>query len=142
MHATGAHHMNVAVDVNIMGKALIRSFENWTSKAGHSSRWKKVPNETRQVVVDALCEIEILKPGCYDSWWALNHNRYIRQPGVRQIELRIVHTLMYYFLTAFARGELDRGALSKPSAIEGGQTETIPRSERNKSSRGKNSKRR
>lgn len=103
----------LAVSIDGIGQAVIRSFEKWgKNHSRYSKLYRSLTDEILEVAHTALPELQNprykLKPGGWEVWWAENHNRFIRRKGVRQRELLHLHELMYHFLTAFARGELER----------------------------------
>ena len=82
-----------------------KSFNRWASKSVYRKLIKKLSRAALKVAYTALVEMDTIKPGTYDTWWATHHNRFIRK--VTQRELILIHECMYHYLTAFARGELN-----------------------------------
>lgn len=97
--------------------SIVRTaFIHWAKNHKKYSRlYKKIGKEVLTVGFIALKEMYPLKPGTYEVWWAKEHNRFIRKKGVTQKELSLLNEIMYYFLTAYCRGELNNGTDTKKS---------------------------
>lgn len=92
---------------NVIAIALFESFKEWGSKDPQYKKLYKKLNETSfDIVTSAFDELEIHKPGQYDFWWANQHMRWIKK--ISNEQTRLVHELMYQFLTRYARGQLEK----------------------------------
>lgn len=84
---------------------LRAGFHSWArADKKFAALYKKTPAKTFQIVDAALTEMSIFKPGPFVTWWAVNHNRFIKQH--KQRDIMLVHELMYHYLTAIARGRI------------------------------------
>lgn len=109
---------DTAVEMSGMTQALMRAFQTWAKPHPKYARFVVAFSDPmRDILCDAFSELQDdryrLKPAGWEVWWATHHNRYIRRTGVTQKELLRVHEVMYHFLTAFARGELEKQSDSK-----------------------------
>ena len=103
--ATTAESLGVSTMLRI-------SLENWAkNSAGYSLLFKTLSKDVLNIANDAFNEMHKIAPGVYDFWWAKNHVRYINH--CKQRELLLLHEIMYKFLTAFARGELNEPVTSQ-----------------------------
>jgi len=101
----GSEMVQQAVAHETIARGLMLSFTNWASKDLKYKRVFSAIDKTpaMDIVQCGLSEIDALKPGYFDLWWAKNHMRFQK---VRQVDARKVHELMYVFLTKLARKEL------------------------------------
>lgn len=84
------------------------SLESWgRSHKKYSPIYKILPKEILEIGFKALDEMKVLKPASWEMWWAMEHNRFIRNKKVRQTELLLLHEIMYHFLTDFVYGRLE-----------------------------------
>lgn len=90
---------------SMTGRVLIQSFKNWGSKdPKYKKLYKKLCDGAFAVITEAFTEIQVHKPGTWDMWWAEEHMRF---KGIVKAEtMRLVHELLYVFLTKYSRGEL------------------------------------
>lgn len=103
----------LTLELSGMTQALYRAFQTWGK---HSPKYSKLitafPVCITDIIQEALSELQDtrykLKPGGWEVWWATHHNRFVRRPGVTQKEMLRMHEVMYHFLTALARNELDK----------------------------------
>lgn len=87
--------------------ALKLALEKWAkNNPTYAALYKTLTKDALAVAYAGLEEIQAVKPGAYEMWWATQHNRFIS--NVKQRELILVHEIMYHFLSAFARNELQR----------------------------------
>jgi hypothetical protein len=98
---------NLALNLQGLTAAIKRSFLKWLASSRYAQVYADLSDEVKEIIDVALSEVQPLKPGQYDLWWACNHNRWIRNPGVMQQELQRMHELLFPFLLAFSRGELN-----------------------------------
>ncbi len=95
-----------AADSVAMPLVLKTALENWAkNSAEYSTLFKSLSKDVVRIAEDAFKEMPRVKPSEYDFWWAKNHNRYINH--CKQRELLLLYEIMYNFLTAFARGQLE-----------------------------------
>lgn len=100
--------MTAAIDMSGLSTALKVSLDNWAKhEPKYAALYKTLSKEVLSVAHAGLEEMRDVKPGGWESWWALNHDRFIRKPGVLQRELLLLHEIMYHFLTRLSRGTLD-----------------------------------
>jgi hypothetical protein len=78
------------------------------NRTKYRALFEVLPVEIRRIFFEAFCEMESLKPGIYDLWWVVNHNRYIRD--FKQRDLILVHEIMYFFLSNYCDGTLKKMA--------------------------------
>lgn len=87
---------------------LRASFDSWGKHhSKFSGMYKSLDKNILIIGHTGLQEMEVPKPGSWEVWWALNHNRFIREKGVRQRDLITLHELMYNYLTDLSRGKLE-----------------------------------
>jgi hypothetical protein len=88
---------------------LLASLEAWAKKSpAYRDLYKTMSKKIVHIAKDGLSELTSVTPMSWQIWWSKEHNRFIRQPGVTQRELLVLHEIMHQFLTAYARGELGR----------------------------------
>jgi hypothetical protein len=98
----------IEVNFNAISNALKISLDNWgKSSARYAPLYKTLPRDVLAIGHAGLEEMTPVKPGGWEVWWAKNHNRFIRASGVKQRDLILLHEIMYHFLTAFSRGQLN-----------------------------------
>lgn len=92
-------------DLEGVSNALRAGFHAWArSNKKFLPLYLKTPAKTFQIVDAALTEMSAFRPGPFVTWWAINHNRFIKQH--KQRDILAVHELMYHYLTAIARGRI------------------------------------
>ncbi len=92
---------------NVIAIALFESFKTWGSKdPQYKKLYRKLKDESFDIITSAFDELDIYKPGQYDYWWTNQHMRWIKT--VSNEQTRLVHELMYQFLTRYARGQLEK----------------------------------
>jgi hypothetical protein len=106
----------LALNLQGVSAAIKRSFLQWVSKSKYAQWYADFSEDIKEIIDCAITEVQPLKPGAYDMWWACNHNRWIRKPGVKQAELQRMHEMLFPFLLAFARGSLNKEESESPSA--------------------------
>jgi hypothetical protein len=95
------------INIDKMPYELLKeSFLSWSKKGKYVNVYKNISKETKEIGLIALKELKLKKPGEYWTWWAINHNRFIRLH--QQRELSRLHEVMHYFLTDLARGDLGK----------------------------------
>lgn len=88
----------------LLSRALFESFKTWGARDKvYRKLYRKLEKDTFLIVSDSIKEMTLYKPGQYSFWWDNNHMRY---QNIKNMQTRLVHELMYHFLTKFARGEL------------------------------------
>jgi hypothetical protein len=92
----------------IIANTMILALERWANRTKYRALFEVLPVEIRRIFFEAFCEMESLKPGIYDLWWVVNHNRYIRD--FKQRDLILVHEIMYFFLSNYCDGTLKKMA--------------------------------
>ena len=115
-----------ALDLSGLQAALKRAFILWAKgEPRYAPLFRRITPDTLQVAFDALDEMQVAKPGYFEVWWATNHNRYVRRPGVTQRQLSLLHEVFFAFLSRLARGELtpDDGAETDVEKVEGNADE-------------------
>lgn len=110
------------------GNLLKLTLETWASNSkSYKDLFKTLSKEALTVTTAAFNEMGRIAPGTYDFWWAREHVRFISV--VKQRELLLLHEIMYNFLTAFARGELNESqgkrAKTKPAAAPDTKAGTV-----------------
>ena len=109
---------------NVIARALFESFKSWGSKdPTYKKLYNKLNMETFKIITDAFEELDIYKPGMYDFWWTNEHMRYIKT--IPNEQCRLVHELMYQFLTRYCRGQLNAKTISKKEESRAYQTRAI-----------------
>lgn len=97
----------IALDLQGLHTALKRSFVDWSSKhPKYGALWKKINENTVQIAFDAIEEMKAHKPGYFEVWWAVNHNRYIRRKEMTQKQLILLHEVFHAYLAWLARSKL------------------------------------
>jgi hypothetical protein len=98
---------------SVMATAMMEGFKMWGSKdPKYKPVFKKLGSECFEVIGDVFSELDVYKPGIYEMWWANNHMRYRKK--VSNEQARLVHELMYHFLSKYVRGELnEKGSRSR-----------------------------
>lgn len=99
--------MNLALDLQGLSSVLEISLDKWAKHSRYKKQWEKMPATTKNIPGHAFKEMPGIDPAWWDRWWAQQHNRFIRLPDVKQTNLADLHQIMYYFLTDFARGDLE-----------------------------------
>ena len=89
---------------NLLGDVMRGSFEQWGKTGRLKAQYKKMGQEACDVVAVALDELEAYKPGLFQTWWISEHIRF-SLTGVQQ---RLMHELVYGFLTDYCHGRLAR----------------------------------
>jgi len=85
--------------------ALKAALQRWCKASKvYAPRYRALSPEAIMVMHAGLEEIQVLKPGMWDWWWANHHMRFNLK--VTQRELLIVHEIMYHFLTDLARDRI------------------------------------
>ena len=83
---------------------MFESFKNWGSKdEKYKYLYKKMHEKCFDVVRSCFSEINQYKPGTYELWWAQEHMRF---KNVSDENMRVLHELMYEYLTRYSRGTL------------------------------------
>lgn len=96
-----------SVDFNGISNALKVSLDNWgKASPKYAGLYKTLSHDVLMIGHAALEEMTLVKPGGFEVWWAMQHNRFIRNKGIKQREVLLLHEIMYHFLTAFSRGQL------------------------------------
>jgi hypothetical protein len=110
--------MTAVMESVAMPIVLKTALENWAkNNTQYSALFKSLSKDVLKIVDDAFKEMPRVKPGEYDYWWARNHVRYTKQ--CKQRELLLLYEIMYHFLTAFSRGQLESsGTRNKKSKAE------------------------
>ena len=89
----------------MVARILKESFVNWgQNDPVYKNLFNQLNDEAFLIVADAFEELNDHKPGTYEFWWANEHMRYKGQ--ISNEQMRLVHELMYIFLTKYARGSL------------------------------------
>lgn len=102
--------------------AVKLSFENWVKNhKAYAALYKTLPDYVTKIAFDAIESMEPLRPETYQFWWAGNHDAYIRT-GAKQRELLLINEIFYYFMCAYARGELKRN--HEPTGTTTGKEKT------------------
>lgn len=89
---------------DLITRTMFESFKNWGSKdEKYRKYYKKLHIKCFDIVLACFSEINQYKPGVYELWWAQEHMRF---KGVSNENMRLLHELMYVYLTRYARGTL------------------------------------
>ena len=96
---------------NILAEAVIASFYQW-SKNNCKSQISKIEKSTFEIIEYILKEIQIYKPGVYDTFWTVEHVKF-KITGQQQ---RLMHEVMFHFLTDYAHGRLSKKEAKKRKA--------------------------
>lgn len=92
---------------DVIARALFESFKTWGSKdLKYKKSYRKLDDAAYAIIRAAFEELQIYKPGQYEFWWTNQHMRFIK--SVSNQQTRLVHELMYHFLTKYSRGELEK----------------------------------
>lgn len=95
----------------IISRTLYESFNNWGKRdTKYNKTFKKLQTDDYRVITSAFAELNPLRPGTYDMWWAREHMRFKNISGQ---QMRYVHELMYAFLTKYSRGTLHEYKIEK-----------------------------
>jgi hypothetical protein len=112
----------LAVDLSGLGNALGLSLDNWGRvNPKYKDLYKTLSRESLQIAQSGLNEMGDVTPMNWVTWWAKEHNRFIREKGVKQRDLILLHEIMHQFLVAFTRGELGHARHERSGATAKGK---------------------
>ena len=95
----------VEIGNSMFGSILFQSFKNWGAREKDKrlrAMYGRLEDRTFDVIKAGLSELDNAKPGTFDWWWVKNHMRF----SIKGEQQRLVHSLIYQFLTKYARGTL------------------------------------
>lgn len=87
---------------------------SWAAKhKAYGPLFKTLSPGALRVIEASLGEMQAIKPGVWDYWWANEHMRFVG--ACQQREMARVHEIMHYFLTDLARGRLEAIEEGRPA---------------------------
>lgn len=97
-----------------IGKVLMKSFDTWAKgNKEYSKLYGTLPRDVLKIPYAYFHEEKVINHLTYNLWWAKEHNRFIRQEGVKQIHLTILHESVIKFITAYLNKKLGTNTNAK-----------------------------